>query len=354
MKPKTTKNTKMLPLFVSPSLWQTWSKCALSLQSVKSPFSTASDDYAESGTNIHAAIAEDLRSGCAWKENDPDDAAVIRFAVETTKSIKESTEADAGKVAIFIEHSVKKTVKGVTIGGTADYALVPYAIERDDKCITIVDHKTGWKEVEAEGNLQLKIYAHLFAQEFKGTTKWKGVIINARFNSTSYTGGEIDPKFLPSLATDLKKRTAEGQFQVGNHCAYCPRLTTCAKLRKEVEKWLVPGAIDSLSRDPENLAAALRLAKPAEKLFDTIKKEAQLFIDLGGVIPGVSVEYSPGNRTWPQDLSVATLADKVGLKIKDFIVEKPVTPAEAERRGADKEAIDAITLRPPRKGFKFS
>jgi hypothetical protein len=340
-----TKQTeKPLPLFISPSAWQTWGKCVLSLQNPRTTFKTDADGYADAGTNLHAHIAACLHTRAFKTEPvglDPDDAALVRFAVETTIS-----EADGR--ALQIEYLMNTKKMGVVISGTAD------AVIASSDTVVIIDHKTGWKEVDAEGNQQLKIYAHLYALKNKNIKRWRGVIINARFNSTSYTSGEIDPKFLSSLAADVTRRTAAGRYATGNHCAYCPRLSICKMLRNEVKKWMAPGAIDSLTREPEKLAEALRLAKPAEKLFDTIKKEAQLYVDLGGVIPGVSVEYSPGTRAWPRDLNVDALAKVIGLDAIDMKEIKIISPAEAERRGASKEAINALAIRPPRKGFKFN
>jgi hypothetical protein len=183
--------------------------------------------------------------------------------------------------------------------------------------------------------------------------RWHGVIINARFNSTSYTGGEIDNYYLADVAKDIITRTAKKQFLTGNHCAYCQRLSTCAKIRAEIVKWIKPGAIDSITRTPEKLAEALRLAKPAEKLFETIKKEAQLFLDLGGVIPGVAVEYTAGTRAWPRDLAVAEIAKQIGVDENEMYDAKVISPAQAEKVGANKEAINALAIRPPHKGFKF-
>jgi hypothetical protein len=111
--------------------------------------------------------------------------------------------------------------------------------------------------------------------------------------------------------------------------------------------------IDGITREPEKLSEALRLAKPAEKLFDAIKKEAQLYIDLGGVIPGVTVEYTAGTRTWPRDMGRDKIAETIGLLPVEMTEVSTISPAEATRRGADKDAINAIAIRPPRKGFKF-
>lgn len=315
-----------------------WEKCALSLQSVKTPFQLECDEYAKAGTELHKAIELSLL-GRGDAPVDDDDLALVRFAVDTVKQ-----ELDG--VPFNAECPVRVISEGVLFSGIAD------VIAETNDTIIIIDFKTGWREVEAEGNSQLKIYAHAAALGSRAT-KWRGIIINARFNSVSYTGGEIEKDYLSKTAKDILSRTAKKQHRTGNHCAYCNRLSTCKKVRDAIEVWVKPGAIDSITREPERMAEALRLAKPAERLFETIKKEAQLFIDLGGVIPGVTVEYTAGTRVWPRDMSIEAIADKIGLRADQMIEEKDISPAEAARRGADKDAINAIAIRPPRKGFKF-
>ena len=318
-----------------------WEKCALSLQAVKSPLVLERDEYAKEGTRLHGIIADVLRDPDYAISADSDDAALVRFAVETVKQ-----ELNGNK-KFAVESGLSVKSKSVQFSGTAD------VIATKGDIVTIIDHKMGWREVEAEGNSQLKLYAHMEAAQNEKIKHWKGVIINARFNSVSYTGGDIDDDYLPGVVKDLLARTAKKQFATGNHCAYCQRLTTCAKIRAEIMKWIKPGAIDSITRDPARLAEALRLAKPAEKLFETIKKEAQLFMDLGGVIPGVAVEYTAGTRAWPRDLNRADIAAKIGVELESMIEETFKSPAQAEKAGADKDAINSIVIRPPRKGFKF-
>ena len=322
-----------------------WDKCALSLQSVKPVFALERDEYAKAGTMLHEAIAKTLNGETVTIE-DNDDAAIVRFAVETVKN-------ESAPCTLNIEIPLSSIVNGVRFSGIADCIYCVGAT------IVIIDFKTGWREVEAEGNSQLKLYAHIAANTPPAKNKnwkpsrWKGIIINARFNSVSYTGGEIEKDYLSNTAKDVLARTKKKQFATGNHCAYCQRLSTCAKLRKAIAEWCRPGMLDGLTRDPEKLSEALRLAKPAEKLFETIKKEAQLFIDLGGVIPGVTVEYTSGTRTWPRDMSGDDICAKIGIGRCDMIETSFKSPAQAEKLGADKEAVNAIAIRPPRKGFKF-
>lgn len=334
-------------LNVSPSAWMVWEKCALSLQNVKTPFKLEQDEYAKAGTMLHEAIARELKGEHVELENS-DDAAMVRFAVETVKS-----ELNGNK-CFAVETPLSAISGSVNFSGIAD--CIAYVAPHCDRCdtVTVIDFKTGWREVEAEGNSQLKLYAHIEAWGQSEIKHWKGIIINARFNSVSYTGGDIEKDYLTNTAKDILSRTKKKQFATGNHCAYCQRLSTCAKLRKAISEWCRPGMLDGLTREPEKLSEALRLAKPAEKLFDTIKKEAQMLIDLGGVIPGVTVEYTAGTRTWPRDMSGDDICNKIGVASDQMIEKSFKSPAQAEKLGADKMAVNAIAIRPPRKGFKFN
>ena len=334
-------------LTVSPSAWMVWEKCALSLQNVKSTFQLERDEYAKEGTRLHQIIADVLKDPKYAISADSDDVSLVRFAVETVRN-------EISELPLFIEEPLSLLDSGVNFSGIAD------VLSCDKGTVIVADFKTGWREVEAENNSQLKLYAHIAAyrgfhteKESPKISKWKGIIINARFNSVSYTGGEIELDYLSKTAKDILDRTKKKQYKTGNHCAYCQRLSICSPVRKAIAAWIKPGAIDSITREPERLAEALRLAKPAEKLFETIKKEAQLFIDLGGAIPGVTVEYTAGTRTWPRDLWRDKIAEMIGLLPVEMLEESVISPAEATRRGADKDAINAIAIRPPRKGFKF-
>lgn len=329
-------------LNVSPSAWTTWEKCALSLQTVKTAFKLERDEYAKAGVMLHDAIAKSLKSE-PYTLAEGDDEGIVRFAVETVKSGIHPLST----LALTIEEPVGCVINGVNYYGTPDAWVII------DGVLIVIDYKTGWREVDAEENSQLKIYAHALAAKNKKVKKWKGVIINARFNSVSYASGDIESDYLLNTAKDVLARTKKKQFATGNHCAYCARLSTCAKLRAAIALWCKPGMIDGITREPEKLSEALRLAKPAEKLFEAIKKEAQLYIDLGGVIPGVTVEYTAGTRTWPRDMSGDDVARCINVDVQDMIETSFKSPAQAEKLGADKTAVNAIAIRPPRKGFKF-
>lgn len=334
------KTTKTPALYLRASGWKTWQACALSLIiKDKTPFPPEQDEFASEGTKIHAAIENELK-GQARERLDLEQEAIVDFAVRVTRS-----EAAGLPIRTEVFNSAK--IGGVTIGGTSD------AIIDGETELTVIDHKTGWIKVEAENNEQLKIYAHLNMR--RGQKTWRGVIINARLNSISMTGPHpFDKKYLAGIAADAVKRVAAVQTQVGNHCAFCPALARCKPVRAAIQKWLVPGADDGIKNRKDDWAEMLSLAKPAEKLFDRIKSDAMKYVELGGEIPGVSIEMSGGSRAWPRDLTLDALAERLGVKVAALSDSKTISPAEAEKRGVPREKIQAVAIQPMRRGLKIS
>ena len=334
------KTTKTPALYLRASAYKTWQACALSLIiKDETPFPPEQDEFAAEGTKIHAAIESDLM-GAGRERLDLEQEAIVNFAVRVT-----TTEAQGKLVRTEVFNSAK--IGGVTIGGTSD------AIIDGETELTVIDHKTGWIKVEAENNEQLKIYAHLNMR--RGQKTWRGVIINARLNSISMTGPHpIEKNYLKELAADAVKRVAAAQTQVGNHCAFCPALARCKPVRAAIQKWLVPGADDGIKNRKDDWAEMLSLAKPAEKLFDRIKSDAMKYVELGGEIPGVSIEMSGGSRAWPRDLTLAALAGKLDMHENKLVEQKVISPAEAEKRGVPREKIQAVAIQPMRRGLKIS
>jgi len=340
MKAKKTTKPAAPGIYLRASGWRTWQACALSLTLKDvTPFPPEADEFAAEGTAIHAAIEADIK-GTPREPQDVETEAVINFAVRTA-----ITEADGAPIHTEVSASTK--VKAVGIGGTAD------AVIHGKTSLTVIDFKTGWKKVEAEHNEQLKIYAHLNAKP--GQTHWRGVIINARLNNISNTGPHaLDPKFLPGLAADAVARVKAGQVQVGNHCTYCSALSVCVPVREAIKKWLTPGADDGIKNRKDDWAEMLNIIKPAENLFKRIKSDALKYTELGGELPGVSVEYSGGSRAWPRDLSPAALADRLGVKVETLTDTYLISPAEAEKAGVSRDKIQAVAVQPMRRGLKIS
>jgi len=337
------KRKKSEAYVLRASAWRTWQKCALSLKlKDESLFrerekDTKEDEYAAEGRKIHAAIESDLK-GQSREKLDIETEAIVSFAVNVAK-----TEAGSDKIESEVFASV--LTRGITISGTADAV-----IHRDDELV-IIDFKTMYKEISAENNEQLKIYAHLLQRQ--GQKTWRGIIVNARLNSISYTGPhEFEKRYLSGLIADVLERLKTNQHVVGSHCAYCSVLAVCQLFRVELTKWLVPGVEDGIKNRKDDWVRLLAIMKPAEKLFERVKADALKYIELGGELPGVSVEFSGGTRAWPAGVPAAEIASQMGIDESALYDKKIVSPAELERRGVPREKINAVAVQPTRRTLK--
>lgn len=341
MKNTKSKTPKTPALYLRASAWKTWQQCALSLiLKDESPFKPEQDEFAAEGTKIHAAIEADLK-GDTREKYDVETEAVIGFAVRMART-------EAGGLPIRTEVFNSQKVGTVTIGGTAD------ALIDGETAITVIDFKTGWRKIEAEDNEQLKIYAHLNRKQ--GQTHWRGVIINARLNSVTMTGPHpFEKTYLKDLAAEAKARAAKKQTQVGNHCGYCHALARCVPVRDAIKKWIVPGADDGIKNRKADWSELLNLKKPFETLVKRAASDALKYVELGGEIPGVSVELSGGTRAWPNDLSEVALADKLGVKLEKLTTRELLSPKQALDAGVvTLEQVTAVAIQPMRRGLKIT
>lgn len=137
--------------------------------------------------------------------------------------------------------------------------------------------------------------------------------------------------------------------QPGNHCHRhnCPAQGTCAVLRQSVyadHDRMVGRGLDR-KMTPAELAAELDFLERAEDLLKSrkagVEAEAEGRARSGEFIQGWEVVMRKGQRKFTVD-GPAVFA-KTGI---DPYVQKVCTPAELERRGANKEVVKTITDTP--------
>jgi hypothetical protein len=129
-------------------------------------------------------------------------------------------------------------------------------------------------------------------------------------------------------------------------------LAVCQPFRNELEKWLSPGVEDGIKNRKEDWVRLLSIMKPAEKLFERVKADALKYLELGGELPGVSIDYSGGTRAWPAGLPVSEIAAQLGIDENALYDKKIISPAELERRGVPREKINAVAVQPTRRTLK--
>jgi hypothetical protein len=124
-------------------------------------------------------------------------------------------------------------------------------------------------------------------------------------------------------------------------------------VRDAIKKWIQPGADDGIKSRKDDWSDMLNIMKPAETLFKRVKSDALKYIELGGELPGIGVEYSGGSRAWPNSMHPSDLAARLGIKEKDLFTEKMISPAEAEKNGVPRDKIQVVAIQPMRRGLKI-
>lgn len=310
-----------------------WAFCEPSedlTRAAKNPFRRQSAEQAE-GVAIHAAIhahfddAVKLSGDNAATLAASDDAAeVVEFCVQV---IHHLTRAQQNLPDLYFEQVADYRDDNLEIAARPDLVMV----DRKAKKLTVIDYKTGYVPVEAEGNEQLKIYAHAFCAKHKLTpASIEGVIISPRLSTVEYTEIQYDPDFFENLRAELQKR--EGRFIVGAHCKNCAALTTCKLFRETAVRYYEPHLRDGLTSRPEEWQKLIAIARPAKKFFEEILDEAKNYLEMGGALDGVGLTKSAGRRAWFREITPAEIADKIGVPV-DKLIDPPKikSPAQAEK-----------------------
>ena len=310
-----------------------WAFCEPSedlTRAAKNPFRRQSAEQAE-GVAIHAAIHAHFDDAVKLSDDNrttleaSDDAAdVVDFCVQV---IHHLTHAQKGLPDLYFEQVADYRDDNLEIAARPDLVM----FDRKAKKLTVIDYKTGFVPVEAEGNEQLKIYAHAFAAKHNlAPASIEGVIISPRLTTVEYTEIVYDPDFFANLYTELKKR--EGRFIVGAHCKNCAALTTCKLFRETAIKYYEPHLRDGLTSRPEEWQKLIAIARPAKKFFEEILDEAKNYLEMGGALDGVGLTKSAGKRAWFREITPAEIADKIGVPV-DKLIDPPKikSPAQAEK-----------------------
>jgi hypothetical protein len=188
----------------------------------------------------------------------------------------------------------------------------------------IIDWKTGYFEVEAQGNEQLLTYALICARETekyfnldrtafqKGKSVFRFHILNTKSDkpvTTSYSLAEIEFWFTQKISPVFKERLQKNAFaKTGKHCNLCSKKPLCPLFRKDTYKNVLDIYTDEL---------LFELSKRKKEI--TIAKEALLRGERESKIFTYSIiEYKKREFT-----------DELPNKFKEL---KPITISEAEKK----------------------
>lgn len=226
------------------------------------------------------------------------------------------------------------------------------------------DFKYGWRTVNPEKNWQFVEYlAGILA--FLGAAPVKRietVVVQprpphyqGRIRRWHTTVEELGPLFA-ELQTAAVEATGNNPLcRTGEWCRDCRALAQCPYAQDAALAAIeVSGRVTLAAPSPEEMATEMYILQAAKEAISlrlaAIETVAVASLETGGMVPGWALERSYGRRKWRgSNEELRAVEVLTGLSLFE---EKPVTPAEAKRRGLDDVTRD-IYAETPETGNKL-
>lgn len=292
---------------LSPSASARWIACPGSVAlSERAPHISSSTAYAERGTALHAMAADYLRGV------EVDVPAEIKTYCDYAM-----TRIQQRRAAVWIEQPMSLDAQ---IFGTPDLVIAC------GQTLEVVDLKTGFQEVKADGNTQLICYAEAALRTYPAIAKRIKTIRLTIVQQSSIATATLSRPALRShvaailAAADRASRDGAPRF-VGPHCQYCHGAVICAERKAETLQHARSAFTEPEAVDQALLCAAIEDGKRVIEHIESLIAYAVQHPPMG-----YAVVEGRGRRVW-----------KAGVDIP--LLPKPMTLAEATERGLDLSAL---------------
>lgn len=305
---------------------------------------------AEEGTAAHWVLEQLFDQRPIDSMTAPNGVAITHdmqnHAASALAYIDSLTGAGGGKA--HSEHKLTlKLPNTPDIHGTADVIVLP----PDGKTAHVIDYKYGYTHVPADSP-QLKIYGVAARQAFQRETVYLHVIQPRDYTAKPIRTHQFTPieqnDFCAEVEMAMRLAASRQPVAVpGSHCNRCPGRGQCAAVRD----WsMVEGHAGSDAQlTPEAVAFELHLARRQAELASArvkgLEDEAAHVLRTGGLVPGWSLQSSPGREKWTDEQPVLDLA--AGFGLLDTVSERRlITPNQAIKAGLPAELVRMHTTRP--------
>ncbi len=243
------------------------------------------------------------------------------------------------------------------VGGTPDgHAVIEHA--PGQWTLAVDDLKYGYEIVEPWDNTQLIIYAgaiarntalppgHQFTHVHLGIYQPRAFHPSGVYRTWQPTIEELAERLTVIVEAAQAALDPAAECKAGPWCRRCDVANTCSAVAHEAYR-----AVSTMQHDQQRpmtateMATELEFLDLAERLVkgrrDAVHAEAEARIQRGELIPGWSLESGKGRRKWTAEKTMVHLLTGI-----DPIADAMVTPAELERRGADKAMVAKLTTTP--------
>ena len=269
--------------------------------------------------------------------------------------IIELADEGGGFESLTIEEKVVAQQIHPLAWGHTDAAM--YQAEVYTACIR--DLKYGWGIVEPRGLLQLIIYAAAKVTEYQAKgyrVDWidMGVVQPRPWHQEGPIRNwvvHIDewPAWV-QYAREVYEAAADPNavLTAGQHCKDCEARHECPALRRyTLSVYDYTSTVFVEQPTDEQLADEIRTLKAMEagvkSRLSSLETVGISRVNAGAGLHGWTTYRKPGNRVFKKDADLAGIGSLLNVKLTE---EKPITPAEAERRGVPKDLIKTMTNQP--------
>ncbi len=272
--------------------------------------------------------------------------------------IREIARAIGGRKNIqhlHVEELVKIPLVSGDIEGTPD---IWYFLPADNS-LHLWDLKFGWGVVEAYYNWQLICYAlGLFQTLTAAGVHPYRIVFHIVQPRAQHADGpvrewEINPTLLKGYAPRINasKESMElpnPPLKVGRHCADCKAAHTCPALGESVYTMLdYVGTSTAVELQGASLGAHLTRLRDLKILvderLDSVEIQALEVIKQGVPVPGWVTSPKSSRRVWDVTTEeIKAMGELVGVVT---VVDKPLTPTQAEKAGVDKDVVATLIKR---------
>lgn len=352
----------------SPSGSHVWTACGQSSRCAMRAPTPIEGEAAKRGTGLHEAVEKIMRSylpestgvltpkdmvGTACTNGytvQPADAEPMGVYVIQCLNL---AQRFGGLRAMSLEKRVQASILHPDCWGTLDFSY----FDESTRTVYLKDAKFGHHPVEVVGNTQMLIYAIAEATLHPTAETFVLEIVqpSARHPDGTIRSWSITREQLQPWIEWFKQRITNAldpnaPFVTGPHCGQCDGILACPKFNEAVANAIyVSGQGLPFDLDPQHMAPMLTLIRHAqealESMADALEPQMVGLINKGTHIKGWAMRSGKGNRRWKDPAMLSALASMAGEGIS-LTEEKPVTPAEAERRGVPTDIVNLFTETP--------
>jgi len=321
--------------------------------------------WAEEGTAAHWVVSERLFHGVypevgVLAENG---VAITQDMIDHGELYVNHVEAISKSTAEMVTTYVEQRIKIPLIHPTECFGTVDCYALLGRRVLHVRDYKYGKVEVDPYENLQLIAYALGLVSEYDlpGECEVHMTIVQPRVDDPiktwTTTVSDLRMNYLPDIAYYVAEALGDNpKLTTGDHCRYCEHLYDCDAVTKSTHQFVETSVTvrdmnlsdDQIIGDYEYLERGIELAKLR---MASLGAQMTHKINAGQKMGDYELDPSWSKSYWTcGNDKLESLSAVTGIELMD---KKPVSPAQAKKRGLSEELVKTISKRSPTGNYKL-